>query len=114
MCDCSHLACLSLHASLSSSSSSLASRLSWQVLYRLFESFLRMPTLTGFDVLLGAFEVLAVGTGGVLVGIFFGLVAALVTRFTARAQVIAPLFVFLFSYLCYLTSEMLHISGFFA
>ncbi|XP_063045552.1 sodium/hydrogen exchanger 2-like isoform X2 [Engraulis encrasicolus] len=84
------------------------------VLYRLFESFLRMPTLTGFDVLLGAFEVLAVGTGGVLVGIFFGLVAALVTRFTARAQVIAPLFVFLFSYLCYLTSEMLHISGFFA
>ncbi|KAL2077763.1 hypothetical protein ACEWY4_027267 [Coilia grayii] len=35
----------------------------------------------------------------------------LVTRFTARAQVITPLFVFLFSYRSYLTSEMLHISG---
>ncbi|KAG9341677.1 hypothetical protein JZ751_018741 [Albula glossodonta] len=40
-----------------------------------------------------------VGLGGLCVGLFFGLVAALTTRFTARAQVIAPLFVFLYSYL---------------
>lgn len=70
-----------------------------------------MPSLSSMDVLVGAFKVMLVGAGGVVVGIFFGLVAALVTRFTARAQVIAPLFVFLFSYLSYLTSEMLHISG---
>ncbi|XP_076148835.1 sodium/hydrogen exchanger 2-like [Alosa pseudoharengus] len=81
------------------------------VTYKLFESFLRMPSLSSMDVLVGAFQVLLVGAGGVVVGVFFGLVAALVTRFTARAQVIAPLFVFLFSYLSYLTSEMLHISG---
>lgn len=82
-----------------------------QVLYKLFESFLRLPSVTGLDVLLGGCRVVVVGLGGLFVGLFFGLVAALTSRFTARAQVIAPLFVFLYSYLSYLTSEMLHLSG---
>uniref|UniRef100_A0A3Q3M3H8 Sodium/hydrogen exchanger n=1 Tax=Mastacembelus armatus TaxID=205130 RepID=A0A3Q3M3H8_9TELE len=65
------------------------------VLYRLFESFLRLPSVLGVVVLLGACRVVLVGLGGLCVG----------------AQVIAPLFVFLYSYLSYLTSEMLHLSG---
>ncbi|XP_072519279.1 sodium/hydrogen exchanger 2-like [Salminus brasiliensis] len=81
------------------------------VLYKLFESFLRMPTVSSVDVLAGGCQFVVVGLGGLFVGLFFGLVAALTTRFTARAQVIAPLFVFLYSYLSYLTSEMLHFSG---
>ncbi|KAJ8254874.1 hypothetical protein GJAV_G00198320 [Gymnothorax javanicus] len=81
------------------------------VLYKLFESFLRIPSVSGLDVLAGGCKFLVVGLGGLCIGLFFGLVAALTTRFTARAQVIAPLFVFLFSYLSYLTSEMLHLSG---
>ncbi|XP_055368369.1 sodium/hydrogen exchanger 2-like isoform X1 [Betta splendens] len=81
------------------------------VLYKLFESFLRLPSVSGLDVLLGGCRVLAVGLGGLCVGLFFGLVAALTSRFTSRAPVIAPLFVFLYSYLSYLTSEMLHLSG---
>ncbi|KAM4732488.1 sodium/hydrogen exchanger 2-like isoform 3-T3 [Anableps anableps] len=81
------------------------------VLYKLFESFLRLPSVTGLDVLVGGCRVIVVGLGGFFVGLFFGLVAALTSRFTSRAQVIAPLFVFLYSYLSYLTSEMLHFSG---
>ncbi|XP_035982790.1 sodium/hydrogen exchanger 2-like isoform X3 [Fundulus heteroclitus] len=81
------------------------------VLYKLFESFLRLPSVTGLDVLVGGCRVVVVGLGGLFVGLFFGLVAALTSRFTFRAQVIAPLFVFLYSYLSYLTSEMLHFSG---
>ncbi|KAL6117960.1 uncharacterized protein ACO6RY_15647 [Pungitius sinensis] len=81
------------------------------VLYKLFESFLRMPSVSGLDVLLGGCRVLVVGLGGLFVGLFFGLIAALTSRFTSGAQVIAPLFVFLYSYLSYLTSEMLHLSG---
>ncbi|XP_049442140.1 sodium/hydrogen exchanger 2-like [Epinephelus fuscoguttatus] len=81
------------------------------VLYKLFESFLRLPSVSGLDVLLGGCRVVVVGLGGLFVGLFFGLVAALTSRFTSRAQVIAPLFVFLYSYLSYLTSEMLHLSG---
>ncbi|KAM7000309.1 sodium/hydrogen exchanger 2-like isoform 2-T2 [Tautogolabrus adspersus] len=81
------------------------------VLYKLFESFLRLPSVSGLDVLLGGCRVVVVGLGGLFVGLFFGLLAALTSRFTSRAQVIAPLFVFLYSYLSYLTSEMLHLSG---
>ncbi|KAK5925421.1 hypothetical protein CgunFtcFv8_017944 [Champsocephalus gunnari] len=81
------------------------------VLYKLFESFLRLPAVSGVDVFLGGCRVLLVGLGGLFVGLFFGLLAALTSRFTSRAQVIAPLFVFLYSYLSYLTSEMLHLSG---
>ncbi|KAM6923997.1 sodium/hydrogen exchanger 2-like [Xenentodon cancila] len=81
------------------------------VLYKLFESFLRLPAVSGVDVLLGVCRVVVVGLGGLFVGLFFGLVAALTSRFTSKAQVIAPLFVFLYSYLSYLTSEMLHLSG---
>ncbi|XP_024862466.2 sodium/hydrogen exchanger 2-like isoform X2 [Kryptolebias marmoratus] len=81
------------------------------VLYKLFESFLRLPSVTGLDVLLGGCRVVLVGLGGLFVGLFFGLLAALTSRFASRAQVIAPLFVFLYSYLSYLTSEMLHLSG---
>ncbi|XP_036069953.1 sodium/hydrogen exchanger 2 [Oryzias melastigma] len=81
------------------------------VLYKLFESFLRLPSVSGLDVLLGMCRVVVVGLGGLFLGLFFGLVAALTSRFTSRAQVIAPLFVFLYSYLSYLTSEMLHLSG---
>ncbi|XP_063733385.1 sodium/hydrogen exchanger 2-like isoform X2 [Eleginops maclovinus] len=81
------------------------------VLYKLFESFLRLPSVSGVDVFLGGCRVLVVGLGGLFVGLFFGLLAALTSRFTSRAQVIAPLFVFLYSYLSYLTSEMLHLSG---
>uniref|UniRef100_W5L251 Sodium/hydrogen exchanger n=1 Tax=Astyanax mexicanus TaxID=7994 RepID=W5L251_ASTMX len=60
------------------------------VLYKLFESFLRMPTVSSVDILAGGCQFVVVGLG---------------------AQVIAPLFVFLYSYLSYLTSEMLHFSG---
>ncbi|XP_072288472.1 sodium/hydrogen exchanger 2-like [Eucyclogobius newberryi] len=81
------------------------------VLYQLLESFLRLPSVSGPDVLLGGCRVLVVGFGGLFVGLFFGLLAALTSRFTPRVPVIAPLFVFLYSYLSYLTSEMLHLSG---
>lgn len=81
------------------------------MLYKLFESFLRLPSVTGLDVLVGGLRLIVMGLGGFFVGLFFGLVAALTSRFTSRAQVIAPLFVFLYSYLSYLTSEMLHFSG---
>uniref|UniRef100_A0A8C6KHT3 Cation/H+ exchanger transmembrane domain-containing protein n=1 Tax=Nothobranchius furzeri TaxID=105023 RepID=A0A8C6KHT3_NOTFU len=60
------------------------------VLYKLVESFLQLPSVTGLDVLLGGCRV--VGLGGLFAGLFFGLVAAITSRFTSRAQVIAPLF----------------------
>ena len=46
-----------------------------------------------------------------LLGIFLGFIVAFTTRFTHNIRVIEPLFVFLYSYLSYITAEMFHLSG---
>ncbi|XP_068013568.1 LOW QUALITY PROTEIN: sodium/hydrogen exchanger 2-like [Melanerpes formicivorus] len=81
------------------------------VLYKLFRSFCEMPAVKSLDVLAGVGKFFVVGLGGVLVGLAFGLTAAFTTRFTKDIRVIEPLFVFLYSYLSYLTAEMFHLSG---
>uniref|UniRef100_F7G7L5 Sodium/hydrogen exchanger n=1 Tax=Ornithorhynchus anatinus TaxID=9258 RepID=F7G7L5_ORNAN len=82
-----------------------------QVLYKLFKSFSERPSIHVGDVVAGAGQFLLVGIGGVLVGLLFGVTAAFTTRFTEPIRVIEPLFVFLYSYLSYLTAEMFHLSG---
>uniref|UniRef100_A0A8B9GN95 Sodium/hydrogen exchanger n=1 Tax=Amazona collaria TaxID=241587 RepID=A0A8B9GN95_9PSIT len=81
------------------------------VLYKLFRSFCEMPTIKTMDVFAGVGKFFVVGLGGVLVGLAFGMTAAFTTRFTKDIRVIEPLFVFLYSYLSYLTAEMFHLSG---
>ncbi|XP_074691127.1 sodium/hydrogen exchanger 2-like isoform X2 [Strix aluco] len=81
------------------------------VLYKLFRSFCEMPTIKSVDVFVGVGKFFVVGLGGVLVGLTFGMTAAFTTRFTKEIRVIEPLFVFLYSYLSYLTAEMFHLSG---
>ncbi|XP_044538744.1 sodium/hydrogen exchanger 2-like [Gracilinanus agilis] len=81
------------------------------VLYKLFQSFNEMPSITTVDILAGMGKFFVVGIGGVFIGLLFGMVAAFTTRFTKAIRVIEPLFVFLYSYLSYLTAEMFHLSG---
>ncbi|TFK04481.1 Sodium/hydrogen exchanger 2 [Platysternon megacephalum] len=81
------------------------------VLYNLFKTFCQMRTIETIDVFAGIAKFFVVGIGGVLIGIFLGFVAAFTTRFTHKIRVIEPLFVFLYSYLSYITAEMFHLSG---
>ncbi|XP_059832398.1 sodium/hydrogen exchanger 2-like [Hypanus sabinus] len=81
------------------------------VLYKLFKTFCIMPSIAVSDILVGIIKFFLVGFGGLLVGVIYGIIAALTTRFTENIRVIEPLFVFLYSYLSYLTAEMLHFSG---
>ncbi|XP_043323982.1 sodium/hydrogen exchanger 2 isoform X1 [Cervus canadensis] len=81
------------------------------VLYNLFKSFCQMKTIETVDVFAGIANFFVVGIGGVLIGIFLGFIAAFTTRFTHNIRVIEPLFVFLYSYLSYITAEMFHLSG---
>ncbi|KAJ1198740.1 hypothetical protein NDU88_002579 [Pleurodeles waltl] len=81
------------------------------VLYKIFENFSKMPEILIVDIMAGVGKFFVVGLGGIFVGLVFGVVAALTTRFTKNIRVIEPLFVFLFSYLSYLTAEMFHLSG---
>lgn len=82
-----------------------------QVLYHLFEEFSHAESVTVIDALLGVVCFFVVSLGGILVGAIYGFVAAFTSRFTQHTRVIEPLFVFLYSYMAYLSAEVFHLSG---
>lgn len=81
------------------------------VLYHLFEEFSTVGTITVMDVFLGIVCFLVVSLGGIVVGAIYGILAAFTSRFTSHTRVIEPLFVFVYSYLAYLSAEVFHLSG---
>ncbi|XP_061573278.1 sodium/hydrogen exchanger 1 isoform X2 [Cololabis saira] len=81
------------------------------VLYHLFEEYTVVGTVTVLDIVLGIISFLVVAVGGVLVGAAYGFLAALTSRFTSHTRVIEPLFVFVYSYMAYLSAEVFHLSG---
>ncbi|XP_044523861.1 sodium/hydrogen exchanger 1 isoform X2 [Gracilinanus agilis] len=81
------------------------------VLYHLFEEFSGFPQVTLRDIVLGFLSFFVVSLGGLFVGVIYGIVAAFTSRFTSHIRVIEPLFVFLYSYMAYLSSEIFHLSG---
>ncbi|XP_034747025.1 Na(+)/H(+) exchanger beta-like [Etheostoma cragini] len=81
------------------------------VLYHLFEEFTHAGTVTVVDAVLGVVCFFVVSLGGILVGAIYGLLGAFTSRFTSHTRVIEPLFVFLYSYMAYLSAEVFHLSG---
>ncbi|CAM9417188.1 unnamed protein product [Lampetra fluviatilis] len=80
-------------------------------LYQLFLEMCDMQKVLGIDVAVAILRVVLCGLGGIVVGLFYGFLAAFASRFTHRVSVLEPLFVFLFAYLAYLTAEMSKLSG---
>lgn len=81
------------------------------MLYHLFEEYSGVGTVTVLESFLGVISFLVVALGGVLVGAIYGILAAFTSRFTSHTRVIEPLFVFVCSYMAYLSSELFHLSG---
>ncbi|XP_047216665.1 Na(+)/H(+) exchanger beta isoform X2 [Girardinichthys multiradiatus] len=81
------------------------------VLYNLFEEFSEVGSVTVLDGILGVISFFIVALGGVLFGAIYGFLAAFTSRFTSHTRVIEPLFVFVYSYMAYLSAEMFHLSG---
>uniref|UniRef100_UPI003AAC92DC Na(+)/H(+) exchanger beta isoform X1 n=1 Tax=Centroberyx gerrardi TaxID=166262 RepID=UPI003AAC92DC len=81
------------------------------VLYHLFEEYSGVGTVTVLDGILGVICFFVVALGGVLVGAIYGILAAFTSRFTSHTRVIEPLFVFVYSYMAYLSAELFHLSG---
>lgn len=79
----------------------------------MFEGFLELgaENLITEDYLSGLASFFLISIGGTFIGICWGLIAAFVSRFTHHVTIIEPIFVFVFSYLAYLTAEMFHLSG---
>ncbi|XP_075800771.1 sodium/hydrogen exchanger 1 isoform X1 [Microtus pennsylvanicus] len=81
------------------------------VLYHLFEEFASYEYVGISDIFLGFLSFFVVSLGGVFVGVVYGVIAAFTSRFTSHIRVIEPLFVFLYSYMAYLSAELFHLSG---
>ncbi|XP_003802056.1 sodium/hydrogen exchanger 3 isoform X3 [Otolemur garnettii] len=83
------------------------------VLYDVFTSFVALGSdqVTGVDCVKGIVSFFVVSLGGTLLGVAFAFLLSLVTRFTKHVRIIEPGFVFVISYLSYLTAEMLSLSA---
>ena len=84
-----------------------------QVLYHMFETYstIGQENIKVIDIFAGIASFTIVGLGGTAIGIFFGILTSFVTKYTDHVRVIEPIFVFVLSYLSYLTAEMFHLSG---
>lgn len=83
------------------------------VLYHMFESYTEMgPTnILYTDLLAGFASFFVVALGGTIIGILWGFLTGLVTRYTHQVRVIEPIFIFVMAYLAYLNAEIFHMSG---
>ncbi|XP_067911578.1 sodium/hydrogen exchanger 3-like [Heterodontus francisci] len=83
------------------------------VLYNVLDSFVAVGAgnIQGLDYFKGIVSFFVVSLGGTAIGIIFAFILSLVTRFTKHVRVIEPGFVFVISYLSYLTAEMLSLSA---
>ncbi|XP_015784573.1 sodium/hydrogen exchanger 3-like isoform X1 [Tetranychus urticae] len=83
------------------------------VLYKMFEGYIEMgaDNLLPIDYISGITSFFVIALGGTLIGVFWGIGAAFVSRFTHHVKIIEPIFVFVMSYLAYLSAEMFHLSG---
>ena len=78
------------------------------VLYRMFDTYAEMgPSNVKFvDVLAGFASFFVVALGGIGIGVFFGFIGAITTKYTAKIPILEPLLVITVSYLTYLTAEL--------
>ncbi|XP_054619981.1 sodium/hydrogen exchanger 3-like isoform X2 [Dunckerocampus dactyliophorus] len=84
-----------------------------ELLFRMFETFvsLGVPNIEVVDIINEIVSFFVVALGGSLLGMVFGLLLSLLTRFTKNIQIIEPGFIFVVGYLSYLTAEMLSLSA---
>ena len=58
------------------------------------------------DIILGTTSFFVVAIGGLAIGLVFGFIASVTTKYTAKTPVLEPLIILTISYLAYLTAEM--------
>nr|CAD2196696.1 unnamed protein product [Meloidogyne enterolobii] len=83
------------------------------VLYQMFRKFtlIGVNNLAVFDYIAGIFSFVVIALGGTLIGLFFAFFVSILTRFTSRVKILAPVFVFVVPYLAYLSAEMFGFSS---
>ncbi|XP_055640826.1 sodium/hydrogen exchanger 3 isoform X4 [Toxorhynchites rutilus septentrionalis] len=83
------------------------------VMYHMFESYNEIGSsqIQVIDIVSGVASFFVVALGGTIIGVIWGFLTGLVTRFTDHVRVIEPIFIFVMAYLAYLNAEIFHMSG---
>ncbi|XP_065724899.2 sodium/hydrogen exchanger 3 isoform X28 [Drosophila suzukii] len=83
------------------------------VMYHMMESYneIGLDKIIAQDIASGVGSFFVVALGGTAIGIIWGFLTGLVTRFTDHVRVIEPIFIFVMAYLAYLNAEIFHMSG---
>ncbi|XP_024080787.1 Na(+)/H(+) exchanger protein 2 isoform X2 [Cimex lectularius] len=83
------------------------------VLYHMFEAYSEMgpSNIIYSDLLAGLMSFVVVAIGGTLIGVIWGFLTGMVTKYTDQVRVIEPIFIFIMAYLAYLNAEIFHMSG---
>eukprot|EP00092_Neocalanus_flemingeri_P079476 GFUD01099005.1.p1 GENE.GFUD01099005.1~~GFUD01099005.1.p1 ORF type:complete len:768 (+),score=151.85 GFUD01099005.1:146-2449(+) len=85
------------------------------VFYNMMNIFAGMESsgipVTTEQILIGIGSFFTVAIGGLLIGIFFGLLSSFITKSTSGVRVVEPLMIFGFAYLSYLAADLLNWSG---
>nr|XP_036222358.1 uncharacterized protein LOC106615301 isoform X13 [Bactrocera oleae] len=83
------------------------------VMYHMMEVYneIGISNIIAQDIASGVGSFFVVAIGGTVIGIIWGFLTGLVTRFTDHVRVIEPIFIFVMAYLAYLNAEIFHMSG---
>uniref|UniRef100_A0A1L8DUV4 Sodium/hydrogen exchanger n=2 Tax=Nyssomyia neivai TaxID=330878 RepID=A0A1L8DUV4_9DIPT len=83
------------------------------VVYHMMDSYSEMgiSNIQAVDIVSGVASFFVVAVGGTFIGVIWGFLTGLVTRFTDHVRVIEPIFIFVMAYLAYLNAEIFHMSG---
>ncbi|XP_041779785.1 sodium/hydrogen exchanger 3 isoform X9 [Anopheles merus] len=83
------------------------------VMYHMFEVYneIGASEIIAVDIVSGIASFFVVALGGTIIGVIWGFLTGLVTRFTDHVRVIEPIFIFVMAYLAYLNAEIFHMSG---
>ncbi|XP_050076668.1 sodium/hydrogen exchanger 3 isoform X2 [Anopheles maculipalpis] len=83
------------------------------VMYHMFEVYNQIGAseIIAVDIISGVASFFVVALGGTIIGVIWGFLTGLVTRFTDHVRVIEPIFIFVMAYLAYLNAEIFHMSG---
>lgn len=83
------------------------------VMYHMFEVYneIGASQIIATDIVAGIGSFFVVALGGTIIGVIWGFLTGLVTRFTDHVRVIEPIFIFVMAYLAYLNAEIFHMSG---
>ncbi|ELT90348.1 hypothetical protein CAPTEDRAFT_132934 [Capitella teleta] len=81
------------------------------VLYNMMKVFNEMDVIPVEQMLLGVASFFTISLLGLSIGILFGILTAIITKFTESVRVVEPLAVFALAYSAYLFAELFHFSG---